>query len=109
MDKNSFGIPNTEPGGILIALRFVLVVKHCDKRTSQNIPVSIICFYTLLLEVSQHGGGACRDFTAPLATSLSLSVPAQGVAFSYPGARRQRQRMHLFYDSLKGSAPLERS
>lgn len=109
MDKNSFGIPNTEPGGILIALRFVLVVKHCDKRTSQNIPVSIICFYTLLLEVSQHGGGACRDFTAPLATSLSLSVPAQAVAFSYPGARRQRQRMHLFYDSLKGSAPLERS
>lgn len=74
MDKYSFGIPNTEPGGILIALRFVLVVKPRDKRTSQN-PVIIICFYTLLLEVSQHGVGACRDFTEPLATpfpSVSL-------------------------------------
>lgn len=84
---------------ILIALRFVLVFKPCDKETSPNIPVSIICFYTLLLEVSQHDGGACRGFASPLATSLSLSVPAQGVAFSCPGARRQRQRMHLFYDS----------
>lgn len=83
----------------MIALHFVLVVKHCDKGTSQNIPVSIICFYTLILEVSQHCGGACRRFTSLLATSLSLSVPAQGVAFSCPGARKQRQRMHLFYDS----------
>lgn len=83
----------------MIALHFALAVKHCDKGTSQNIPVSIIFFYTLLLEVSQHGGGACRGFTSPLVTSLSLSIPAQGVAFSCPGARRQRQRMHLFYDS----------
>lgn len=72
---------------------------HCDQGMSKNTPASIICFFTLLLEVSQDGGRAYRGFTSPLATLLCFSVPAQGIAFSSPGVRRQRQGTHLFYYS----------
>lgn len=96
-------LPHTEAGRILIALCFVPVVmvesQHCEQGMSKNTPVSIICFYTPLLEVSQGGGGAYRGFTSPLATRLCFSVPVQGTVSSSPGVRRQRHGMHLFYYS----------
>lgn len=86
-------LPHTEAGRILIALCFVPVVmvesQHCEQGMSKHTPVSIICFYTPLLEVSQGGGGAYRGFTSPLATRLCFSVPVQGTVSSSPGVRRQ--------------------
>lgn len=64
---------------------------------SQSTSASTICFYAMLLEVSQHGGGAYRVFTSPFAIPLCFSVPVQGTAFSSPGVRRQRKGTPLFY------------
>lgn len=68
--------------------------RQCDQGITKNTPVSITCFYTLLLEVSHHGSGASPRPLLPPFASASLCKTSHS-----HGVKRQRQGTRLFYYS----------